>query len=396
MNRIISSCIALMAMSTGIAQEPTFTITGNIPGLTSAHKVELVNRDDKKGSEWFRLPASSVTDGKFVITGSVAMPLMCEIRIDAPEQENERSIGHAMDLMVENMPVEINAVHLDSLPPSFSVGTVELNHRKYYTVKAGDAQREFEEYRAALEPYERATRQAHYNLYWDENRDKSEAGNERLRQAYSTAELELSKATEAFIRKHPAYHVSAMEWNRMLSEPFVFSAEELDEIQPQLNANNSPERVALINATIDKARKVVRGQKYTDFVAMAPDGVEHSISEYAGKGRWTMVDFWASWCGPCRAAIPHVRELHKKYGDRLGIYAVSLDEEDAAWRKAMEYEKMDWQQFQLSKENFGNVSRDYNFKAIPFMVLIDPDGNIAFAGHDPVKVSAILDAGLGN
>ncbi|MDE6066874.1 MAG: AhpC/TSA family protein [Duncaniella sp.] len=395
MNRYLASFVALMSVSAGMAQAPGFTITGTVPGLTADHKVELVNRDERQGSEWYRLPAASVTDGKFVITGSVLMPLMCEIRIDTPEKENERSIGYAMDLMVENVPVEINAVHVDSLPHSFTVGTIGIDHRKYYTVKAGEAQREFEEYRAELEPYERASRQAHYNLYWDQNRDKSEAGTERLRQAYSVAEGELSRANDAFIRKHPAYHISAMEWYRQLSEPFVFTAEELDELQPQLNANNSPERVALINAAIDKARQVVRGQKYTDFVAKDAEGAEHSMSEYVGKGRWTMIDFWASWCGPCRAAIPHVRELHKKYGDRLGIYAVSLDEEDAAWRNAMELEKMDWTQLQLPKENFGNVSRDYNFKAIPFMVLIDPDGHIAFAGHDPGKVSEILAKGIG-
>ena len=146
--------------------------------------------------------------------------------------------------------------------------------------------------------------------------------------------------------------------------------------------------------SVDKARKFVKGQPYTDFPALDPEGKEHNFSDMVQKGRYTMVDFWASWCGPCRMAIPHVRELHEKYGDKLGVIAMSVDEDPEAWKVAMEQEKMDWTQLRVAKENFKAVTTAYNFSGIPFMVLIDGDGNIVFAGHDPVKVSQILEKNL--
>lgn len=85
-----------------------------------------------------------------------------------------------------------------------------------------------------------------------------------------------------------------------------------------------------------------------------------------------------------------MRELHEKYGDRLGIVAVSVDEDTEAWKLAMEQEKMTWPQMRVAKENFKDVTSAYNFSGIPFIVLIDPQGRIAFAGHDPVKASEIL------
>ena len=68
---------------------------------------------------------------------------------------------------------------------------------------------------------------------------------------------------------------------------------------------------------------------------LIPEGVEHRLSEFTVGDKYVMVDFWASWCGPCRAAIPHVRELYNKYSDRVNFIAVSLDKEEDAWRKAM-------------------------------------------------------------
>ena len=145
---------------------------------------------------------------------------------------------------------------------------------------------------------------------------------------------------------------------------------------------------------VENARKFMRGQQFADFVAVDPEGTSHNFSAHAGKGKYTMVDFWASWCGPCRAAIPHVRELHEKYGDKLNIIAASVDEDDAAWRKAMDQEKMAWTQLRVPKENFKDVTAAYHFSGIPFMVLVDGDGKIVFAGHDPVKVSDILSKAL--
>ncbi len=385
--------LAVMAVGGAMAQD-SFTITGKMPGLKAGSSVELVNSDSRGKDAWHKIEGT-VTDGAFVINGSVEMPTLCEIRISPAATEDVDGVKDKLfPLMVENTAIEVSAAHVDSVPPSFYFGPSGLYMLKNVTIKGGEAQREYAEYQAAILPYEAGAKKAHANLYWDENRDKSKEGQKKLKEAYNAAELALAQAEDAFINEHPAYHISALKWRQKLGEPFLFTNDELDALWAKLSQNNSPARVAQLKVSVDKARKFVKGQPYTDFPALDPEGKEHNFSDMVQKGRYTMVDFWASWCGPCRMAIPHVRELHEKYGDKLGVIAMSVDEDPEAWKVAMEQEKMDWTQLRVAKENFKAVTTAYNFSGIPFMVLIDGDGNIVFAGHDPVKVSQILEKNL--
>lgn len=390
MKRISLSIVSLLAMGSLMAQD-TFTITGKIPGLKAGHRVQLVNKDTKPGNDWKAIQGT-VADGQFTITGSVAKPTYCEVRLDNPADDGVK--GNAFEIMVENMPMEVSVAHLDSIPLSFFVGPSGLYQKKNVTVKGGDAQRELEEYSAAIFSCEVAANQAHFNAYWDENRDKSPENQAKLKAAYNEAEKALGNAKDAFMYEHPSYHISGMLWEQALGNPFIYDSAELDDIQAKVSANNSPVRRASLLKAVENARKFMRGQQFADFVAVDPEGTSHNFAEQAGKGKYTMVDFWASWCGPCRAAIPHVRELHEKYGDKLNIIAASVDEDDAAWRKAMDQEKMAWTQLRVPKDNFKDVTTAYHFSGIPFMVLIDGDGKIVFAGHDPVKVSEILSKAL--
>lgn len=393
MKKFCLSMLAVMAVAGAMAQDG-FTITGKVPGLKAGSKVQLINSDSRGKDAWQRIDGT-VTDGGFVIKGNLDMPTLCEIRlspVSAPEDQGVHD--KAFPLMVENTAIEVSAADIDSVPPSFYVGPSGLYQLKNVTVKGGEAQREFAEYQAAMFDAEVAAKQAHFNLYIDEKRDKSKEGKARLKEAYNAAELALAKAEDAFINEHPAYHISALKWRQKIGDPFLFTNDELDALWAKLSQNNSPARVAQLKAAVDKARKFVKGQPYTDFRALNPEGKELKFSEMVGTGRYTMVDFWASWCGPCRMAIPHVRELHEKYGDRLGIIVVSVDEDSEAWRQAMEQEKMAWTQLRVPKDTFKDVTMAYNFNSIPFMVLIDADGHIIFAGHDPVKVTDILSNNL--
>lgn len=390
MKRISLSIVALMAMGSLMAQG-TFTITGKVPGLKAGHRVELINRDTKPGNDWKAIQGT-VADGQFTITGSVGKPTYCEIRIDNPAGNG--AIGHICEIMVENIPMEVSVAHIDSMPPSFCFGPSGLYKLKNVTINGGEAQREYAEYRATILDAEAKAKQAHFNLYIDEERDKSPEGKARLKAQFEEAEKNLDDVKAAFMNEHPAYHISGMLWEQALGSPFIYDSAELDDIKAKVCANNSPVRSNSLAKAVENARKFMRGQQFADFVAVDPDGTSHNFSAHAGKGKYTMVDFWASWCGPCRAAIPHVRELHEKYGDKLNIIAASVDEDDAAWRKAMDQEKMAWTQLRVPKENFKDVTAAYHFSGIPFMVLVDGDGKIVFAGHDPVKVSDILSKAL--
>lgn len=92
------------------------------------------------------------------------------------------------------------------------------------------------------------------------------------------------------------------------------------------------------------------------------------------RGQYVLIDFWASWCGPCRKEIPNVKKLHAYYGNKgLKVVGVSIDKDESKWRKAIGEEQLDYLQLWDPSMTTGKL---YNYNGIPFIILIDPDGKI--------------------
>ncbi|WP_430932446.1 redoxin domain-containing protein [Saccharicrinis sp. 156] len=137
--------------------------------------------------------------------------------------------------------------------------------------------------------------------------------------------------------------------------------------------------------------KTAVGQPAPEFNLTSLDGEEISISKY--KGKYLLIDFWASWCGPCRKAIPGVKEVYEEYHTKgLEIVNISTDAEKKAWLKAVEQEQMPWTQVR----DTNGVSEKYNVTAIPHILLISPEGKIlAKQMHGAEKIrEALKEAGL--
>lgn len=132
----------------------------------------------------------------------------------------------------------------------------------------------------------------------------------------------------------------------------------------------------------EQKERLSKGKPAPEFSLPTADGKRLiSIKDYRGK--YLLIDFWASWCGPCRKAIPHVRKVYEKFNEKgLEVLAVSIDKDDKAWRKAMEEENMVWDQV-LAPSSGKEVMKSYQFNGIPHMVLIDQKGNIIARGITP-------------
>lgn len=115
---------------------------------------------------------------------------------------------------------------------------------------------------------------------------------------------------------------------------------------------------------------------FTDFAMQTPEGKTVKLSDHVGKGKIVLVDFWASWCGPCRQAMPDLIKVYADYKGKLEIVGVSLDENPEAWKKAIARLGITWSQMSDLKGWASVAAMQYGIHSIPFTLLIDNDGTI--------------------
>jgi thiol-disulfide isomerase/thioredoxin len=127
-------------------------------------------------------------------------------------------------------------------------------------------------------------------------------------------------------------------------------------------------------------RQTAEGLPFTDFTIENGnlDGSKASLSDYVGKGKYVLVDFWASWCGPCIAEIPVLVEVYNKYkGDKFELLGVAVWEDRANTMKGLETHKTEWSHI----IDAGSSPTDlYGIRGIPHIILFGPDGTIVARG----------------
>ena len=128
---------------------------------------------------------------------------------------------------------------------------------------------------------------------------------------------------------------------------------------------------------VDEMKNSAVGMPAPEITMSSPDGKSISLSSL--KGKIVMVDFWASWCKPCRAENPFIVSLYKKYKDKgFDIFSVSIDHDKNAWIEAIKKDNLSWKNHVSDLGGWQSpVVKLYGFNGIPFTVLLDKEGNIA-------------------
>lgn len=137
---------------------------------------------------------------------------------------------------------------------------------------------------------------------------------------------------------------------------------------------------------------LVTGKPLPDLRLQTADGTTFNLATL--KGKIVLVDFWASWCMPCRASIPHLKALYQQYNDKgFDILSVSIDQNNKAWKTAMLKEAMPWLQAIDKYENGKDASvlmNELGIQSVPFAIMLGKDGKVILINPDVAQIDALL------
>jgi peroxiredoxin len=211
------------------------------------------------------------------------------------------------------------------------------------------------------------------------NPDTSSAKYKQLLQDYdklsSASQKELVEDLKQFIKDHPNSFTAVYMLNNYAT---IIELPELEDMYGSLPAKLKETKSGQSVATMINARKITAiGQMAPDFMQPDTSGKAVKLSDF--RGNYVLVDFWASWCGPCRAENPNLVKTYKKYNEKgFKVLGVSLDQpgRKSSWLAAIHKDGLTWTQVSDLKFWDNEVAVLYGIKAIPSNLLLDPQGKI--------------------
>lgn len=158
-----------------------------------------------------------------------------------------------------------------------------------------------------------------------------------------------------------------------VNRAFNMDRAELDEALKQYPQFASSKRIASLKKTMQLKEETSPGHKFKDF-EVTYEGKTSRLSDYVGRGKWVLVDFWASWCGPCIRQTAVIKDILKEYGPKgLEVLGVAVWDEPAATLEGIKTHQLPWPQI----IGAGTIPTDlYGISGIPCIILFDPEGNI--------------------
>ena len=392
MRRLLYGIVCLGTL-VACQREPGYKISGSVPGTPDGMKVYLYNWNTPVDS-------SVVKGGKFVLTGKVDVPTRYQLLIDlSPDKvESYEKDLRGSDVFVDNVDIKYESPSIDSLP---SRNSFRRKVKGNVTVTGSPVHDLFLSYQEKLKPYRTKNSEAWdkylqvYHIPASEGVFNTREGIALTREM-NDAQKEITRIQWDFIKANPKSPVSVDVAQNMVYTA-KFSKADMDNllqaIDPSLRETPGYKQ---LKESLESMAPIALGEKYKDLELVDENG---NLSDYVKPGQYNMVEFWASWCGPCRGEIPHLRHVYDAYGkgkDAFNMISVSIDDKEKDWKQALKEENMKWTQLCDLKGWKGDVIDKYKIQGVPFCLILDKEGRIIDHGVRGSELDVVLIKYLGD
>ncbi len=377
-------CTSLIACR----QEVGYRINGSVPGTPDGMKVYLFDQDR-------RVDSAVIKSGKFLLQGKMGVPSLCGVFIDLTP---DVTVDYQKDLrgsnvFVDNSNIQYRCVSIDSLPSRYDferkvAGKVTVSgsfshdlYMKYQDAIKSSSSRKSEAWEKYLKVYHIPAGEGIFN---------TREGIALVREMESAQE-QIEQVQWDFIKAHPTSPV-AVQVAQSLIYGGQMTKDKMDRILQSIDT--SLREIPAYKQLDEFANSILPttiGEKYLDIELVDVNGKTVRLADYVKPGQYNMIEFWASWCGPCRYEIPHLRHVYEIYGkDELNMISVSIDNKDEDWKTALKEENMRWMQLCDMKGWQGEVGLKYKIMGVPFSLLLDGEGKIVARDVRGAELDVIL------